>query len=186
MTENEQAVKEQVKELIYEMEKDEIDEIKTEQETQDLIDQLESQQDKTASSSTTTTKTQQGPNKETQQIITQLEQDEIRVEQETEELIQRVEELKAAAEKIQAAMVEPSSPGAARAKEPTSDFIAQLRARLKADQDYVSLLEYQQRNKLPMDVGEKDFLTLLKERVESNKEFKALYDDFLSRLKGGL
>lgn len=189
--------KEQVNDFIDELEKDEKDEIKTEKETEDLAAKLEQQRQNEQKSTT------QEQEKETQKMMDQIEKDEVRNEQETAELINKLEKLQDSAAKSKTDLLAepnaktPKAAAKASAKE-TNDFLSQLKKRLKADDDYVSMLEYQKNR---YGAGEEDFFTKLKntelykeeeeffekvkERIEANREFKALYHDFLGRLRSG-
>eukprot|EP00977_Amphora_coffeiformis_P012630 scaffold3183_cov172-Amphora_coffeaeformis.AAC.1 len=184
-----EEIEEQIKDLIVELEKDEKDEIQAEKGTEELKSKLEQQQQ------------QQSLEKETQKMIDKVKRDEVKAEQDTAVLIQKLEQLQeSAAQSKTDVLPELSAPtpkAAAKAStQETNEFLGQLKKRLKADEDYVSMLDYQKKR---YGAGEEDFFTKLKdnpafaeefqffeklqERIQSNREFKALYDDFLGRLK---
>jgi hypothetical protein len=128
----------------------------------------------------------------TQQMITQIEKEEESIEQQTAELIEKVGQLNETAEKTKTTILpEPRAPTRqaafkASVKE-TLEFISKLKERLKSDQEYVSLLEYQQKTKIaPELMKEEGIVNLLKERIDNNREFRSLYDDFLAKLQAYL
>jgi chemotaxis protein histidine kinase CheA len=175
------AVKLQIKNLITEMIQEEKTETATDQETKNFVDRLESQQQKVGDASPL-------EEKETQKMLLSIEKDEEKAEKGTSDIIKKMEQLNDTAIKNKEVILpEPLAPNRqsaakASAKE-TRDFIATLRARVKADQDYISLLEYQQKTKIsPEYTQTESIITTLKERIDSNKEFKSLYDDFLAKL----
>lgn len=207
----EQEYKAQVKELVKEMLQEEKDETKADLETEALLERLEVAKEKQQESGgVSATPAEQKEQKKdvatTKQLIGQLEKDEEKVEEETEELITKLEQLKQAAEQVQEAASKKPLAKSTTPPSTTSDFLSQLRQRLQADKDYVSLLDYQKREygSEQEDFFQKwrilqggdggsgnnaqeeleDFFTKLKERVEANKEFKTLYDEFLTKLKG--
>ena len=205
--------KEQIKDLIVELEKDENEIIQAQRETEELKFNMEQQQQQQQGTQITQQR-QQELVKETQKLIDKIERDEIKAEEDTSVLIQKLEQLQGSATESNTNILEEpnaqpshtSSSEAAEVKgttttpsqEERNQFMKQLQERIKADKDYVSMLDYQKKR---YGAGDEDFFAKLKdapalqeefhffeklqERIQSNRAFKALYDDFLRRFKSG-
>ena len=174
------AIKKEIKEIIIEMMKEEKEETQTDDETNDLVQRLEEQKQKGKAPTP-------AEEAETKNIIVQIEKDEEKMEQETAKLIERVEKLNEAAEKAEEPLLpEPQALNRQEASkasaEETNQFLSFLKERLKVDKDFVKYLDYQQKTIIAPDMDAEKILNIFKGRAEASKEFKAMFDAFLSKL----